>query len=160
MSACFAFGVVAGKPISDLALEHGTPVIWQNGPLFIVILTGGLTSNFIWCTILNVKNKSYKDYGNKDAPLRMNYLYAIIAGVTWYCQFMFYGMGSTQMGENDFASWTLHMAFIIFFSTLWGIITKEWKGVGKRTIFTLGMGLTLLLLATIVIGWGNQISEK
>ncbi|PQV48839.1 L-rhamnose-H+ transport protein [Jejuia pallidilutea] len=159
MSACFAFGMAAGKPIADLALQHDAPVLWQNGPVFIIILLGGLTSNFLWCIGLNIKNKTYKDYTNTATPLKTNYFFAAIAGITWYCQFMFYGMGSTQMGEHDFASWTLHMAFIIFFSTLWGIVTKEWKGASKKTIITLSTGLLVLVAATILIGVGNQLVE-
>ncbi|MEW4923862.1 L-rhamnose/proton symporter RhaT [Algibacter sp. 2305UL17-15] len=159
MSACFAFGMSAGKPIADLAMQYDAPVLWQNGPVFIVILFGGLTSNFLWCIGLNLKNKTYKDYTNNATPLKINYLFATIAGITWYCQFMFYGMGSTQMGEHDFASWTLHMAFIIFFSTLWGIVTKEWKGVSTKTKITLTVGLLVLASATVLIGIGNKLVE-
>ena len=51
-----------------------------------------------------------------------------MAGVIWYFQFFFYSMGTTKMGKYDFSSWTLHMASIIIFATLWGIFLKEWKG--------------------------------
>jgi L-rhamnose-H+ transport protein len=30
-------------------------------------------------------------------------------------------MGENQMGRYKFSSWTLHMASIIIFGTLWGI---------------------------------------
>jgi hypothetical protein len=30
-------------------------------------------------------------------------------------------MGTTRMGRYDFSSWTLHMASISIFGTLWGI---------------------------------------
>ena len=59
-----------------------------------------------------------------------NYLFWALAGTTWYFQFFFYTMGETQMGSYRFSSWTLHMASIIIFSTLWGIALKEWKGAG------------------------------
>ncbi len=158
LSACFAFGIAAGAPISDLAIQNNAPVLWQNGPVFIVILAGGFTSNFIWCAYLNIKKKTYKDYCSEKMPLKRNYFFAAIAGTTWYCQFMFYGMGSTQMSEHDFASWTLHMAFIIIFSTMWGLITKEWKGVSKKVILTLTLGLLILMASTVIIGIGNQLN--
>ena len=66
-------------------------------------------------------------------------------------------MGSSQMGVNDFASWTLHMVFIIVFSTLLGIITKEWNGTGKKTKLILASGLLVLVLSTVIIGWGNYV---
>lgn len=158
LSACFAFGINAGMPIAKIALNNGSPVLWQNSPTFIVILAGGLTSNAIWCLFLNFKNKTYLNYTDKKSPLKRNYAFAALAGITWYFQFMFYGMGSTQMGQNDFASWTLHMTFIIVFSTFWGLVTKEWKSVGKKTIRILALGLLVLLSSAAIIGWGNHIS--
>ena len=62
-----------------------------------------------------------------------NYLFCALAGVTWYLQFFFYSMGETQMGKYEFSSWTLHMASIIIFSTLWGIALKEWRGSSRAT---------------------------
>ena len=44
-----------------------------------------------------------------------------------HAQFFFYTMGETQMGRFRFSSWTLHMASIIIFSTMWGWILHEWK---------------------------------
>ena len=61
-----------------------------------------------------------------------NYFFSALAGTTWYMQFFFYTMGETQMGRYKFSSWTLHMASIIIFSTLWGIALKEWKGAGGQ----------------------------
>jgi L-rhamnose-H+ transport protein len=54
-----------------------------------------------------------------------NYLFCALAGVTWYMQFFFYTMGETQMGQYKFSSWTLHMASIIIFSSLWGIALRS-----------------------------------
>lgn len=87
-----------------------------------------------------------------------NYFFAALAGVTWYLQFFFYGMGETRMGEAfKFSSWTMHMASIIIFSTLWGIALKEWKGTSKRTHVLVGLGLALLIVSTIVVGYGNYL---
>jgi L-rhamnose-H+ transport protein len=75
----------------------------------------------------------------------------------WYMQFFFYSMGQTRMGKYDFSSWTLHMASIIIFSTLWGLWLKEWKGSGRWTQILVGMGLAVLVLSTIIVGVGNYL---
>jgi L-rhamnose-H+ transport protein len=72
-------------------------------------------------------------------------------------QFFFYSMGETQMGDYKFSSWTLHMASIIIFSTLWGIFLREWKGSGPRTRRLLSAGLALLVASTVVVGYGNYL---
>jgi L-rhamnose-H+ transport protein len=84
-----------------------------------------------------------------------NYLFCALAGVTWYFQFFFYTMGESRMGLFSFASWTLHMASIIIFSTLWGWRFHEWKGASKKAHGLIGAGVALLILSTIVIGIGT-----
>jgi L-rhamnose-H+ transport protein len=84
-----------------------------------------------------------------------NYLFAALAGVIWYFQFFFYSMGQTKMGKYDFSSWTLHMASIIIFATLWGIVLKEWKGTSTRTKTLVTCGLALLIGSTFIVGYGN-----
>lgn len=89
------------------------------------------------------------------APMLTNYLFSALAGTTWYTQFFFYTMGETQMGRYKFSSWTLHMASIIIFSTLWGIALKEWKGTSSRTKLLVVFSLLALITSTVVVGYGN-----
>jgi L-rhamnose-H+ transport protein len=92
-----------------------------------------------------------------SATLVRNYLFAALAGVIWYFQFFFYSMGQTKMGKYDFSSWTLHMASIIIFATLWGLALKEWKGTSRRTKWLVACGLTLLIASTVIVGYGNYL---
>ena len=157
LSACFAFGLTAGKPIAQLAVQGGTNPLFQNNAIYPVLLLGGFTTNFIWCMVLNQRNRSFGDYTASGTPLRSNYLWAILAGTTWYFQFFFYGMGDTYLGDEfRFAGWTLHMAFIITFSTIWGLALHEWKGASRTTLRIVYTGLGLIIFSTILIGMGSQ----
>jgi len=91
------------------------------------------------------------------APMFSNYFFSALAGTTWYFQFFFYTMGETQMGRYKFSSWTLHMASIMIFSTLWGIALKEWKGTGLRTKCLVGLSLLVLVASTVIVGYGNYL---
>jgi L-rhamnose-H+ transport protein len=93
----------------------------------------------------------------QDQSLGWNYLFSALAGTTWYLQFFFYTMGETQMGRYKFSSWTLHMASIIIFSTLWGIALKEWRGVSTRTRTLVGLTLLALVGSTMIVGYGNYL---
>jgi L-rhamnose-H+ transport protein len=95
----------------------------------------------------------------RRAPMLSNYLFSALAGTTWYFQFFFYTMGETQMGRYKFSSWTLHMASIMIFSTLWGIALKEWKGAGLRTRCLVGLSVLVLVTSTIVVGYGNYLGS-
>jgi L-rhamnose-H+ transport protein len=194
MSSCFAFGLDAGNPIKALTLSHGTSTMWQGLPVLVVVLAGGFATNFVWCMILNVQNRSYGEYfrfpagaanraGSEHPPienptdaastemalvfephakhvlsLRWNYLFSALAGATWYMQFFFYTMGETQMGRYRFSSWTLHMASIMIFSTLWGVALKEWRGVGRRTKILVFLTLGTLIGSTVIVGYGNYLA--
>ena len=160
MSACMAFAIAAGKPIAELALSQNTGTLWQNTPVFIIILAGGFTTNCVWTVILNFKNRTGHQYADTKTPgFLANYIFSALAGTTWYFQFMFYGMGTTQMGKYDFSSWTIHMAFIIIFSNIWGLIFKEWRGVSRKTLRLIIGGILILILSTCVVGAGNYLAS-
>jgi L-rhamnose-H+ transport protein len=93
----------------------------------------------------------------ESVPMLANYLFCALAGTTWYFQFFFYTMGETQMGKYGFSSWTLHMASIIIFSSLWGIGLKEWKGAGVPAMRLLTLALFLLVGSTMIVGYGNYL---
>ena len=167
LSACFSFGIEAGSTMGATANEiwkAANPAetgefLFKNNVIFIVILWGGLTTNFIWCMILNARNKSFGDYTNKKSPLIKNYLLCALGGTMWFLQFFFYGMGESKMG-NGASSWILHMSFIILVANMWGIVLKEWKGVTKQTKTTIVIGIATIILSVLTVGYGNYLHEK
>jgi len=99
-----------------------------------------------------------KKENGASVPMLANYFFCALAGTTWYFQFFFYTMGETQMGRYGFSSWTLHMASIIIFSTLWGLGLKEWKGAGTPARRLLTLALVLLVGSTVIVGYGNYLA--
>ncbi|MES2733624.1 MAG: L-rhamnose/proton symporter RhaT [Bacteroidota bacterium] len=160
LSAFMSFGFETGKPIARAVVASGVDPLWQNNPVLVVILLGGLTSNFIWCVFLNFRNKTGSDYTNKQTPLARNYMFAALAGTTWYLQFFFYGMGESILGRTGFgfSSWTLHMAFIIIVSNIWGLYFKEWQGVSPKTLRVIILGILTVIVSTMIVGYGNYLS--
>jgi len=103
----------------------------------------------------HIPQPKIEDVGS--VPMLRNYFFCALAGTTWYFQFFFYTMGETQMGKYGFSSWTLHMASIIIFSTLWGIGLKEWQGAGAAAMRLLSLALLLLVGSTVIVGYGNYL---
>jgi L-rhamnose-H+ transport protein len=62
MSSCFSYGFQFGGPISVISKAHGTGPLWVGLPVIVVILLGGLTTNFIWCVLLNIRNRTGYQY--------------------------------------------------------------------------------------------------
>jgi L-rhamnose-H+ transport protein len=173
MSACFAYGLAAGKPMSDasraLLLGAGRSDLWQSLAALVVVLWGGFTTNALWCSGLLIRNRSAAQFAERVAGSRehlgpkqmlLNYAFAASAGLLWYLQFFFYSMGQTKMGKYDFSSWTLHMAGTIIFATVWGAALHEWKGSTRRTKAIGTAGFVLLVLSTVVVGYGNYLKAR
>lgn len=156
LSSFFNFGIETGKPLADAAVDAGFNPLFQNNVTFVVILWGGLTTNLIWTTILSMKNKSYRDFTNKSTPIAKNMLFSALAGTTWFLQFFFYGMGESKLG-NGASSWILHMSTIILTANMWGIYRKEWHGVTTKTKWTISLGIFVILLSVVLVGFGNSI---
>jgi len=163
LSACFAFGIDAGKDMANVANDVWKSThpdqgefLFQNNVTYIIILWGGLTTNLFWCMMLNFRNKTFGDYSNKETPLLKNYIFSALAGTTWFLQFFFYGMGESKLG-NGASSWILHMAFIILIANTWGIVLKEWSGVKKRTFGTVIAGIAIIIISVLIVGYGNSI---
>ena len=163
LSACFNFGLEAGKPMSTIANTFWKNLhpnegefLFRNNVVYVVVLWGGLTINFIYCMYLNAKNRSFADYANNKAPLTKNYLLSALAGTMWFLQFFFYGMGESKLG-NGASSWILHMSFIILIANMWGLISNEWKGVSKKAKRILFLGVSIMIVAVLIVGYGNYL---
>jgi len=159
LSACFNFGIESGKPMAEVAVKSGMNPLFQNNVTYVVLLWGGLATNFIWSVILNARNKSFGDYTNGNTPILKNYLYSALAGTTWFLQFFFYGMGESKLG-NGASSWILHMAFIILVANGWGLVLKEWSGVSTKTKRVIALGIGMIILSVLMVGYGNALKES
>jgi len=156
MSACFNFGFQSAKPIEDCALAHGTNPLFQKNPSLIFILLGGFITNLVYCGYLNIKNKTYRDYYTVSGSVLINNLFfTFLAGLLWFLQFHFFGMGSSKLPPSMAVfGWSILMALNIAISNIWGIFLNEWKGVKKKTIVVLIAGIAVLILSTFIVKLG------
>jgi L-rhamnose-H+ transport protein len=155
MSACMNFGFEAAIPIAEIAAEYGTNPLYVNNPSMIYILVGGFATNFVYCAYLNIKNGTGKDYFSVPGKIFLNNLFfTFLAGFLWFLQFHFFGMGKSQLPpEMSVYGWSILMALNISFSNIWGLFLKEWKGVSRKTIVVLIIGIVILILSTFVVNF-------
>lgn len=154
MSSAMSLGLQGGPSIqsSALRIEPASSVIWAGMPVLVVVLFGGFVVNAAWCLILNLKNRTTRDYINTSVPIAPNLFFAAIAGAIWCSQFVCFKTGEPAMGAISYIGWAVLMASQILFSQLLGMLRGEWKGTGKRTRALLATGLILLLGSAIIAG--------
>jgi L-rhamnose-H+ transport protein len=155
MSACFSFGLGAGKPIGDLAvgIKFNTNPLFHDNPILIFILFGGFVTNFAYCFYLNIKNGTIRDYVSGGSGIILNnILFTFLAGFLWFMQFQFFGMGRSKLPDSMIPfAWSILMALNIAFSNIWGILLKEWKGASRKTLIILWIGIMVLILSTFIV---------
>ena len=149
MSACFSIGLSFGADI------HGadTDPIFCTLPATFLVTIGGFITNAAYCLFQNAKNKTFKDY-KQGSLWGNNIIFCCLAGLLWYSQFFGLSLGKGFLEGNSAVlltfSWCILMALNVVFSNVWGIILKEWKGVSKKTVTVLLIGLAVLIFSTFL----------
>ncbi len=151
MSACFALGLNAGGPIKESIISLGTPALTAGLPVILLVTFGGFVTNASYCIFQNVKNGTGKDYFSVPGSVFVNnLLFCALAGALWYSQFFGLELGKSFFADSPVLlafSWSILMALNVTFSNVWGIILKEWKGSGRKTMVWLTIGLLILIFS-------------
>ena len=153
MSACFSLGLEAGAPIIAAAKAMGASDLMAQNPVTLLVTIGGFCTNAVFCIYSNVKNKTGNQYFSVSGKiLTNNLLFCSLAGILWYSQFFGLGMGKSFLHDSPVMlafSWSILMSLNVLFSNVWGILLKEWKGAGQKTIIVLSAGLAILVMSII-----------
>lgn len=154
MSAGFSLGLEAAEPIRIAAVAMGAEALYAGLPAILVITMGGFLTNAVYCLYQNYKNKTGSEYfGVPSKTLVNNLLFSALAGVLWYSQFFGLALGKSFLTEGSVMmafSWSILMSLNVTFSNVWGILLKEWKGAGQKTIVVLVFGMLILIFSLIL----------
>ena len=154
MSACFSLGLEAAEPIRIAALELGAQPLFAGLPAILMITSGGFITNAGYCIFQNIKNKTGNDYFKVSGGVFVqNVLFCALAGILWYSQFFGLALGKSFLSEGSVMmlfSWSILMSLNVTFSNVWGILLKEWKGAGTKTIVVLAVGMLILIFSLIL----------
>jgi L-rhamnose-H+ transport protein len=153
MSACFSLGLEAGDSIKNKAIELGAKSLFALNPVVFLVTIGGFITNLIYCLQQNIKNKTWNNYFCVPKNILVNnILFCALAGVLWYSQFFGLGMGKSYFEEGSVMmafSWSILMSLNVTFSNVWGILLKEWRGAGNKTVGVLVVGMLILIFSLV-----------
>lgn len=157
--SAMSLGMEQGRPLADYFEKSGTDPLFTTVPVMLILLSGTLVTTIIWCLYLGIRNRSLKDYvtGTNSKILASNYIFSLSAGLLWFMQFIFYGMGKSRMGPFTFTSWGILVGLTIVFATLWGIYRKEWKGAPVKTYIIMVFSMLIIILSSYLIGISGSL---
>jgi L-rhamnose-H+ transport protein len=162
LSAVYGFALAAGEPIADVATAHGAGV-WRGNVVYIFANTGAFLTTAIYCLYLHFKHKTLGELvelpaGSEKKSLPVNFVMAAVTGIFWYGQFFFYNLGHVRMGPKfDFTSWAIHMTMLVLFSSVVGMILREWRGCRRLTHKMIALALVILVGAVLMLTRGNYL---
>lgn len=162
LSALYGFSLDQGKPIANIAANHGAGDFKTN-VIYIFSNSGAFLTTMIYCLYLHNRQKTLKEYvapAGRQSGLGTNYGMAFLTGLLWYGQFFFYGLGTVRMGKYEFTSWAIHMILLVLLSTVAGLLMKEWKNTSVITRRILVVALLVLITAVLLLTYGNYLSSK
>lgn len=163
LSAVYGIAVNdTGKPIAEVAAQYGAGH-WQTNVVYIFANTGAFVTTALYTIRRGLKEKTFHEFIRLgEAPksaLLFNYLLALLTGMLWYSQFLFYGTAHIRMGELKFSSWAIHMTMLILFSSLAGVVLREWSKCRARTKIAITAALAVLIGAVLMLAYGNYKAD-
>jgi L-rhamnose-H+ transport protein len=151
-----------GKPIAEAAQRYGAGH-WQTNIVYIFANTGAFVTTALYTTWRSFREKTWSEFVRVEDvskwAMTSNYLLALLTGLMWYSQFLFYGIAHVRMGALKFSSWAIHMTMLILISSLAGTVMREWSGCKPRTQIAITAALAVLIGAVIMLTYGNYLAE-
>ncbi len=149
-SALVNFGLAFGAPLLEAAEKSGAAKSWAPNAVWLPLMVAGSIPNLVYCIYLIHKNRT----GNRFALPNTHsyYVYAGIMGVCWFGSTLTYGIAAGKLGPlGTVLGWPLFMSLIVITASIWGVLTGEWKGAGKRPLQIMYGGVAVLILAIFVL---------
>jgi L-rhamnose-H+ transport protein len=64
-----------------------------------------------------------------------------------------------RMGKYQYSSWAIHMIMLVLFSSVAGLLMREWMRCRRKTIITLVLALVILVIAVLALTYGNYLGS-
>ena len=149
-SALVNIGFTSGPALLEAAERAGASKQWAPNAIWLPLMLAGAIPNLIYCVYLIGKNRT----GNRFAKPATASYYALagVMAVFWFGSTLMYGIAAGDLGSmGTVLGWPLFMSLIVITASIWGVVTGEWRGSGKRPLQIMYIGVAVLILAIIVL---------
>ena len=152
LAALLNIALAFGGDIVQLAKAQGAQAQWAVFAVWPIALLGGLVVNIGYSVFLLTRDKTWGNFGAK--PLEMGP--AILGGSIWMIAIAIYSSGTVYLGILGVSvGWALFNITLILSGNLAGLLTGEWKAIASRIFNVNVAGVSVLLLATIIMAAAN-----
>lgn len=155
LSSCGNLGFAFGGEVVQKAIEQGAVENLAGNSLWALITLPLFACNAGYCVW------RLQRYGTTNLffqpGTRPNWMLAASMGLLWIAGFACYAPGARRLGSlGTSVGWSMMMSVMIITANLWGIVSGEWRGAGRRAHQFLMSGVAILVLAICVVGYANH----
>ena len=149
-SALVNIGFTSGAQLMSAAEQSGASIQSAPNAVWLPLMVAGGIPNLIYCIYLIRKNRSGSRFA---APQTGGYtILAAIMAVCWFGSTLMYGIAAGKMGSLGTAvGWPVFMSMIVITASIWGVLTGEWRGAGRRSLQIMYGGVAALIVAILVL---------
>ena len=156
LSALLNVGFVKATPVAELAESFGAVARNASLAAWVVVLFGAYIMNAGYAIVLLFKNKSWNNFKVKNAS--KSYKWAILSSIFWFGALGVYGQGAALIGPiGQVIGWPMLLGLSLIVSNFWAYKAGEWQNA-KKPFNLLLMGLVVLVLASVVLGYSNTVN--
>ncbi len=148
-------GLAYGGSIQRAAQQHGASLAMMSNAVWLPCLYAGFLPGAIYCYILMRKKGNVSQL---RLPGTWYYWFAAASmGLLWYGSIILYSISTLKLGDlGTSIGWPLFLASIVVASTVFGVLTGEWKRTGTRPIQTMILGVSFLVVAIAVLSYAGR----
>lgn len=154
LSPMFNMAIARAMPIHRIAEQMNANVLGAGTLPVAIIMTTGFFINAGYCIYLLVTNGSWRDY--REPGTGAHWFYGALMGFLQTAAFLIYSIaanGLDQLADLGGAvlGWPIYAASMIVVGNVIGLVRGEWRGSDRLTYFLLGIGLVILVIATVIV---------
>jgi L-rhamnose-H+ transport protein len=147
----FSEGILGRAKLAGASPLVATLAVWP------VVLAAGYVPNLAYTAYLLLRNRSGAVFGR--STLRGVFL-AAAAAFFWLGGTLGYGLGAATMGRYGTSiGFALYMTILLLWSTILGILTREWRGASRSTLRLMRAGVAVILLSVLLLSAGGLLGS-
>ena len=156
MSALMNIGFSYSGSFVEAAKQLGVSDKFAANAVWGLILTSGGIVNIIYCLFLMAKKGTFGMFFGPETLRNMGL--GTLMGLVWTVGLYLYGIGAIFMGGwGVVVGWVLFMSTIIIMGNILGLWRGEWTGASPKARALLNRGLTILIVAIIIVAVSNKL---
>ena len=156
LSAVINIGYSSSQGILETAVRQGHSTFAGSNLIWLLMLMSGAVANLCFCWYLFKRNGSWGKYATENSASL--YTLTISMGLLWGGSIYAYGFAAPKLGKLGPAiGWPMTLIVGLATANMWGFLTDEWKLANSGDRRWMFLGLVVLLIAIVTLGWSSTL---